>query len=318
MATKKLKSIKEVVASNVKEIADGITVEKLSSMFFDITKLKVQPEPIYRLDSSGHRYYYKLDKDGEPKFFTSVTTMIRNTLPTSPHLIQWLVSKGGSGAEEAEERAHYGTFLHIQCAELLINGTYDLDKLPKKLDAFAEVNKVVIQKGWVDELKKDVLAFAQFMIDRNVKPLAIEICLSHPTDKYAGAIDLVAELDFGKKRIIGIIDLKSGRKGFYESHEIQLEAYRKMWELQFPDIKVDKIFNWSPTAWRKTPSYKFKDQTDSKNLAKLPNLVANAKIEDAKRDNSVTTVKGKIDLVKGLSDNIEELTFAELIKKNKL
>ena len=315
---KKLKSIKEVVASNVKEIADGITVEKLSSIFFDATKLKAQPDPLYRLDSSGHRYYYKFDENEEPIFFTSVTTLIRNTLPTSPHLIQWLVSKQGSGAEEAEERAHYGTFLHVECAELLINGTYDLDKLQKKLDAYAEIHKIQVLKGWVDELKKDVLAFAQFIIDRNVKPLAIEICLYHPTDGYAGAIDLVAELDWSKKRIVGIIDLKSGRKGFYESHEIQLGAYKDMWEIHFPDVRVDKIFNWSPTAWRKSPSYKLKDQTDSSNIAKLPNLVANAKIEDAKRDNSVTTVSGKIDLVKGLGGNIEELTFTELIKKNKL
>ena len=315
---KKTKSIKEIIQSNIKEVADGVTIETLSSLFFDATKLKYQPEPIYRLDSSGHRYYYKFDKDGEPEFFTSVTTLIRNTLPTSPHLIQWLVSKQGSGADEAEERAHYGTFLHVECAGLLINGTYDLDKLSHKLDIFATTNKIQVQKGWVDELKKDMLAFAQFMIDRSVKPLAIEICLSHPTDGYAGAIDLVAELDFNKKRIVGIIDLKSGRKGFYESHEIQLGAYKDMWEIHFPDVKIDKIFNWSPTAWRKAPSYKLKDQTDSRNIAKLPNLVANAKIEDAKRDNMVTTVSGKIDLTKGLEGNVEELSFTELIKKNKL
>ena len=103
---KKTKSIKEIVESSIKEIADGITIEKLSSIFFDATKLKYQPEPIYRLDSSGHRYYYKFNKDGEPEFFTSVTTLIRNTLPTSPHLIQWLVSKQGAGKEETEERAN--------------------------------------------------------------------------------------------------------------------------------------------------------------------------------------------------------------------
>ena len=342
MATKKLKSIKEVVASNVKEIADGITVEKLSSIFFDATKLKAQPDPLYRLDSSGHRYYYKFDKDGEPEFFTSVTTLIRNTLPTSPFLIKWMADMGAEESKEyAQERADYGTFLHIQCAELLINGTYDLDSLPKKLDAFADVNKVVIQKGWVDELKKDVLAFAQFMIDTNCKPLAIEICLSHPTDGYAGAIDIVCEMDwpekgfFGEtyasgvnkgqpkeskqiKRIRAIVDIKSGRKGFYESNEIQLVAYKNMWEVHFPDVKVDKTFNWSPKSWRTTPSYNLKDQTGSKNIDKLPYLVSLAKIEDAKRDNMVTTVSGKIDLVKGLGGNIEELTFTELIKKNKL
>jgi len=342
MAKKQSKKLSELLGLNeVKEISTGITVEKLSAMFFDATKLKYQPEPLYRLDSSGHRYYYRFNKEGEPEFYTSVTTMIQNTLPTSPYLIQWLVSKAGTGKDEAEERANYGTFLHAQCAELLISGAYDLDKLSEKLTIFLTSKNIPLDRlSWADELKKDVLAFAQFMIDCNVKPLAIEICLWHPEDGYAGAIDLVAELDieekgfFGEtyasgvqkgqpketkkiKRICAIIDIKSGRKGFYESHEIQLAAYHEMWICHFPDVIINKYFNWSPKDWRTTPSYNLKDQTDSKNIAKLPNLVANAKIEDSKRDNKITIVSGKIDLLKGLKDNISELTFAELIKKNK-
>lgn len=78
---------------------------------------------------------------------------------------------------------------------MLINGTYDLDSLQKKLEEFCVKEKIQSKKGWVDSLKKDVLAFAQFMIDTNFKPLAIEICLYHPTDGYAGAIDIVGEMD---------------------------------------------------------------------------------------------------------------------------
>jgi hypothetical protein len=335
------KKLTELLNLNVKEIATGITSEKLSNMFFDATKLKHQPEPLYRLDSAGHRYYYRFNGE-EPEFYTSVTTMIKNTMPTSPYLIKWLIDKGGDeGKDEAEERAHYGTFLHENCASLLINGTYDLDKLSEKLTIYLTANHIPIDRiKWADELKKDVLAFAQFMIDCNVKPLAIEICLWHPSDGYAGAIDIVCEMDlvekgfFGEKylsgvnkgqpkeskqsrRIRAIVDIKSGRKGFYESAEIQLGAYLEMWNIHFPDAKIDKIFNWSPKDWKGTPSYNFKDQTDSRNIKKLPYLVALAKIEDSKRDNKLTVIKGNIDLVKGLAGNIEELTFVELIKKNK-
>ena len=335
------KKLSQLLNLDIKEIATGITSEKMSPMFFDATKLKYQQEPLYRLDSSGHRYYYRFNGE-EPEFYTSVTTMIKNTMPTSPYLIKWLIDKGGDeGKDEAEERAHYGTFLHVQCSELLINGTYDLDKLSEKLTIYLTANHIPIDRiKWADELKKDVLAFAQFMIDCNVKPLAIEICLYHPTDGYAGALDIVCEMDliekgfFGEtylsgankgqpkeskqsRRIRAIIDIKSGRKGFYESHEIQLCAYKEMWNMHFPDFPIDKFFNFSPKEWRSTPSYNLKDQTDSRNAQKLPHLVALAKIEDSKRDNKLTIIKGNIDLVKGLADNIEELTFIELIKKNK-
>jgi hypothetical protein len=229
----------------------------------------------------------------------------------------------------------------MECSELLINGTYNLDALSEKLTIFLTKNNLPQERiKWADELKKDVLAFAQFMIDCNVKPLAIEICLWHPKDGYAGAIDLVCEMDlvekgfFGEvyasgtqkgqpkeskqmKRIRAIIDLKSGRKGFYESHEIQLHAYLDMWNIHFPDTKIDKVFNWSPKEWRTTPSYNLKDQTDSRNAKKLPYLVELARIEDEKRDNKVTVISGQINLLKGLLANIEELTFIELIKKNK-
>jgi len=216
------------------------------------------------------------------------------------------------------ERASYGTFLHMQCAQLLINGTYDLDKLSGLLTPFLVTEQLPPDRiKWTEELKKDILAFAQFIIDRNVKPLAIEICLFHPTDGYAGAIDLVCELDFDRKRIRAIVDLKSGRKGFYESHEVQLGAYWEMWKIHFPNTTVDKVFNFSPKAWKSSPTYNFKDQTDSKNIPKLPYLIELSKIEADKRDDTITIISGKIDVNKGLSKNISEKTFVQLVKSEK-
>ena len=309
------KSIKEILEGSAKVVAPDTTVEKINPLFFDSTRLKQQPEPLYRLDSGSHRYYYRFDGD-EPVFYTSVTTMIKNTLPTSPFLIKWLIDKGGAGHEEALERTFYGTFLHSQCADLMINGKYNLEDLSQKLDTFAISEGMVVRKEWTDELKKDILAFAQFVIDKKVKPLAIEICLWHPDDGYAGALDLVCELNFNRKRITAIIDLKSGRKGFYQSHEVQLGAYREMWNIHFPDTPIDKIFNLAPKAWKKAPSYNLQDQTDSKNIPKLPHLVELAKIETEKREDSFTIVSGEIDLTKGLTDNIKEKTLIELVKEN--
>jgi hypothetical protein len=180
------------------------------------------------------------------------------------------------------------------------------------------------------------------MIDTNCKPLAIELCLWHP-DGYAGAIDIVCELDVEEKgffgetyasgvnkgqpkeskrtvRVRAIVDIKSGRKGFYESSEIQLHAYKAMMAYHFPEEEmiISKLFNWSPKDFRgAVPSYNLKDQTDSKRAKKLPHLVSLAKIEDETRSNSVTVINGSIDLLKGLSGNITEKTFIELIKEKK-
>jgi hypothetical protein len=316
---KKTKSIKQVLENTVKEIASGVTIEKLSPQYFNLEALLKQPAPIYRLDSANNRYYYRFDEAGEPTFYTSVTTLIKNTLPTSPHLIKWIADKGADeGHEEAMERAFYGTFLHNLCGQLLITGKLDLDTVSSQLQDFATKERRQVKDGWVEDLKKDVLCFAQFMIDRDVKPLAVELILYHPTDGYAGAIDLVYSMEFYKKRINCIIDLKSGKKGFYESHEIQLRAYKDMFNIHFPDVPIDRIFNWSPKDFKGiTPTYNLKDQTDSRNIVKLPHLVELAKIEDAKRTNTLTLISGKIDVTKGLSKNIVEKTFIELVKENK-
>ena len=325
------------------EIAPGMTVEQIQAEFFNEDALQEQPEPVYRLDSSGHRYYYTFDEFGEPRFFVSVTTLIKQTLPTSPSLVKWIADMGYEESQRfAQERAHYGTFMHAQIAELLITRSYNLNLIRERLRMFIESEQLPSDfMGYADDFKKDILAFAQFMKDTELKPLAIELVLTNPEDGYAGAIDLAAELTIEEKgffgevyktganagkpketkrqrRIRAIIDFKSGRKGFFPEYEIQLHAYMKMWNMHFEAHPIEKVFNWSPKDWRgKTPTYNFKDQTDSKNAKKLPYLVELARIEDEKRENIVISCSGIIDLdnMNGLDNNITELSLAEVVKK---
>ena len=325
------------------EIAPGMTVEQIQAEFFNEDALQEQPEPVYRLDSSGHRYYYTFDEFGEPRFFVSVTTLIKQTLPTAPSLVKWIADMGYEESQRfAQERAHYGTFMHAQIAELLITRSYNLNLIRERLRMFIESEQLPSDfMGYADDFKKDILAFAQFMKDTELKPLAIELVLTNPEDGYAGAIDLAAELTIEEKgffgevyktganagkpketkrqrRIRAIIDFKSGRKGFFPEYEIQLHAYMKMWNMHFEAHPIEKVFNWSPKDWRgKTPTYNFKDQTDSKNAKKLPYLVELARIEDEKRENIVISCSGIIDLdnMNGLDNNITELSLAEVVKK---
>lgn len=307
--------------TGVFEIIPGMTVEEMTAMFFDEKTLIEPPYKVWQLNSKGHRYYYRYDDNGNPEFFPSVTTILSQTLPKAPHLIQWIANKGIEEAERYKgERAAYGTFMHAAFEELLINRAYDLDGLKGKLKEYIEVYRLPDDFiYYADDLKKDVLAFAQFVLDYDVRPLAVEIALVHPYYKYAGMIDcpctMLAKIG-GDERINAIVDFKSGRKGFYEESEIQLGMYRDMWNVNFEQFPVTRIFNFSPKDWRKRPSYNLKEQTDSPNIRKIPYLLEIAAIEDEKKDNTFTSVNGMVllDNAPDLTQNIISLSLAELIK----
>ena len=87
-----------------------------------------------------------------------------------------------------------------------------------------------------------------------------------------------------------------------------------MWNVNF-DKPIERVFNFSPKDWRTKPTYNLKDQTDSVNAKKLPYLLALAAIEDEKRDNTLTIVRGVLDLDNGkIADNLLTLSLAELIR----
>lgn len=303
---------------NTLELINGLSVEEMTAKFFD-EAIIVAPYKVFQLNSNGFRYYYKFDDDGEPTFYPSVTTILSQVMPKSPYLEKWINEMGAENAERYKmERASYGTFMHSQFEKLLIEGEYNLDTLQEQLAEYIDENS--LPKDFIyycDDLKKDLLAFAQFIIDYDVKPIAIEIGLVHPEKKYAGCVDLVCSMRESPKseeRIRCIIDFKSGRKGFHEEHELQLEMYRQMWNYNYPDHAIERIFNFSPKDWRKLPTYNLKEQTDSENLAKLPHLLALAEIEDSKRKNVFVHCSGTIKLSDGVADNVTSISLSEIVK----
>lgn len=300
------------------EIFPGMSVEEIKALFFDRSALREPAYKVFQLNTEGYRYYYRF-KDGEPEFYPSVTTLLGKVMPTSPFLIKWMVENGAEGAAEKRDlAAAYGTFMHIQFEQLIINRKYDFDAVPNILQEYIQRENLPdkVFNEWAIKIRKDVLAFAQFVRDWNVRPLAIEIGLVHPDYHYAGCIDLPCVLTDTKtgEDFAAIVDFKSGRKGFWEEHEIQLHLYKMMWNVNFPDLPVERVFNFSPKDWRTKPTYNFKEQTDSPNAAKIPHLLALATIEDEKRDNTVTIVCGQLDLDGDFGNNVLELSLAELIK----
>ena len=305
---------------NVVEIAPGMTVEEIRAVYFNNDALMEPAFKLYQLNTEGYRYYYRYNESGEPELYPSVTTLLRQVMPTPPALLDWMITNGKVGSTEKRDlAASYGTFMHGEFETLLINRRYDFDLVPGVLFSYMERENLPekVFAEWLPKVRKDVLAFAQFVKDYNVKPLAVEIGLYHPDYHYAGCIDLPCIMTDPKtgKSFTAIVDFKSGRKGFYEEHELQLHLYKEMWNRHYPDTPVMRVFNFSPKDWRTKPTYNLKDQTDSVNAQKLPYLLALATIEDEKRDNTLTIVRGVLDLDNGkIADNILTLSLAELIK----
>lgn len=302
------------------ELAPGYVSEEILPVYFDADALREPPYRIFRLDSEGYRYYYRFNEEGTPEFYPSVTTMLKAVMPTSPFLIKWIAENGRELADMKRDlAASYGTFMHTQFERLIVGRRYDFEDTPALLSEYMEQENIPtgLFNEWLVKVRKDVLAFAQFMKDYRVRPLAIEIGLVHPEYHYAGCLDLPCIMTDPKtkKEFAAIVDFKSGRKGFWEEHELQLGLYREMWNVNFPGVEVERIFNFSPKDWRKGPTYNLKEQTDSPNLKKLPYLLALAAIEDEKKDNTLTIVRGVVDLDNGdPADNILTLSLAELIK----
>ena len=296
-----------------------MTVEEIKALLFNADALREPGYRIYQLNSEGYRYYYRFE-GGEPVFYPSVTTLLRQVTPMSPWLLNWMLTEGKEAATEKRDlAAAYGTFMHGQFARLMIERKYDFDAVPEVLTAYLKKENLPdgVFFDWAGKIRKDVLAFVQFMRDYNVQPLAIEISLVHPEHRYAGCVDLVCLMTDAKtgEQYPAIVDFKSGRKGFVEDHELQLFLYRDMWNVNFPDLQVERIYNFAPKDWRKGPTYTLKEQTGAASAAKIPHLLALAAIEDEKRDNNFTMISGTLELDGGdLSQNILTLSLAELVK----
>lgn len=303
------------------EIVPGMTVEEMTALYFDAQALKEPAYKVYQLNSDGHRYYYRFGANGEPEFYPSVTTLLKQTMPTSPFLIEWMIKNGSEGATEKRDlAAAYGTFMHAQFEHLIINGNYDFDVVPGVLMEYMVANNLP-DKFFSDSLtkiRKDICAFAQFIKDYKVRPMAVEIALVHPDYGYAGMIDLPCVMTDPKtgETFPAIVDFKSGRKGFWEEHEIQLHLYKMMWNANALGMPISRVFNFSPKDWRGVkPTYNLKEQTDSPNAAKIPALLELARIEDGKLDNTFTVISGQISLDSfDAKTCITALSLSELVK----
>lgn len=328
------------------------------------TDLMAQPRQVFRIDNYGPgRYYYTLDEVGTPTFYVSVTTMIKQNLPAGEFLIKWIASKGWDKSRDyMKERAVYGTFTHIMFHYLLLNSFLDLDELDEHYDGYLNELPEEARRHYystvtqsresiLEEARKDLLSFSKFLVDHKVKPIAIEPVLTS-SQGYAGALDLFCEMTVmvpgldadnpyktgprkGMARevkvpltIKGIVDYKSGKKGFYDEHALQLELLRRLLQEnlgeEFISYTPIHLFNFAPKAWITNIDYHLKDQTENPVLEKADPIIRLAEIAAKSLNSKKLHISGQIDLnamyegKQDPQDLCQMVDVYELIKTGKL
>lgn len=309
-----------------------MTLEEVRSLYFDENALIESPYRIYRIDSTGSRFYYILDAAGKPELFKSTTSFIKENIPAGPGLINYYKTKTVAEQDRIlEESSAYGTLLDICCNQLLINKTFSLDEARLLIKGYLDNNMMFGYDvdTWERFLKKDIMAFAQFIIDYQVEPVAISLPLVSRKRRNAGTLDLVCRMNdrmptktIKAKRVLAIVDYKSkigqfkenGERGsFYQEHELQLHDYKNLLKENFPKIKIKKLFNWSPKNWKTSPTYNLKDQTEAKSAKKLPALYSLLKLSMQEMKISKTIYSGTVEIGKPLDSNINTIGLEELI-----
>ncbi|WP_285011298.1 hypothetical protein [Pedobacter faecalis] len=267
-----------------------MTHELVHTDWFDEEALRLPGYKVGRVNFGRGRSYIRINEGGvleSPlRLYTSLTTAINSCAPMEDPLLDWYIKHGRAEANRLLTLAQqYGTLLHLEIGKFLKEQVYDLDTTDAAVEEYTGEHGYWHQecKDWADKLKVDMLAFIQFALDYNIKPLGIEYVLL--SDKGFGTlIDLVCKLTIEEQGYWGevyksgerkgepkltkkpvektaIINFKSGRHGFYRSNGIQIECEKQLWEENFPDIHIDMACNWSPKEWTSTPSYNFKDWT---------------------------------------------------------
>ena len=273
--------------------------KQLIPLFYDKEKLIKTPQILYRTNVGDKRYYYTIKETGEVVKFASVTTVLDSTMPTSEYLIKWIAEYGIKRAEDIKnQKAEYGNLLHICFSQFMIKGTFDLASIPSRIETYRLANNIDFNTDhWEWELEKDLRAWEVFCAVHDVKPIAISLMLSSEKLGIAGELDIVLEMRVGTgvnggilkndivvdkngeikkdltRRIIVILDWKSGRHGFYLIHEAQLHLYKLLWNETFPHLQIDGLYNWSPKNWETEPAYNLKEQSESREGAKVKHYI---------------------------------------------
>lgn len=266
----------------------GYAISDLPLWIFDKDALKVQPKTLWLLSLADKRYYYTfIDRlKTHPKFYISVTSSIAGLklLPTERGLIEWYnkFPTMDIAKKELNKLSDYGTFDHIIIANYWKEGWFAFDLIPYLVDEYKIKNHLDYDnRFWTKYVKRDLIAIDKWQKVHEVRPIAVELMLCGK-EGYATMVDFICEMTIGTgangqilkkdlkegtcERVNAIIDWKSmlsftKEKSFHKTNEFQLEACRRLVKENFPELRIDKLYNISFEGSVKTAEVVMKDQT---------------------------------------------------------
>lgn len=239
---------------------------------------RIVQQKCFRVEIGAGRHY----RNEAGQTFKSITTFLDDVMPANRFLQKWRESKieelgSVQGAKDfVQSTADYGTGLHIALAEYCRNGRVNwLDFNDWVFGYLAEMNLGThTLHAAAEELTRDFAGIMAFLHEYEVRVLAVEIPV-FSSDGYATLIDFVGEMNAKcytektppekRQRIVGGVNLKSGKKGFFESHLFQLIGERRAFNETYGATlgwELVEVFNLAPTNWRTEPGYKLARQTD--------------------------------------------------------
>lgn len=239
-------------------VADLVNIEGIASPF-----------RLYRYDKGQDRHYFVSMNEGDAvQPVLSVTSFTQKVLNNAYVLMKWQDNVGGLDVANyiKNMRAEYGTFLHIIFGEIMKTGEYNFDEYKRRAweTAYSMGYKFEAEM-WVEDVIEDVIGFITFLIEREVEIMALEFPIADIEIGLGGTMDLICSMKFGTKRVNAIVDFKSGRKGFFEGHELQLGVYKLLWNKLYGEVfEISHVFNFAPCGVGAKERYKLKNQTESK------------------------------------------------------
>lgn len=255
-------------------------IENLEPLYLDpvfADSIRITQQKVYRVEIGAGRHY----RNEAGTTYKSITTFLDAVMPPNRFLQKWRESKieqlGSVDAayEFVQATADFGTALHIAVADYCRNGGVDWLEFEKfSFDYFIGMGlKDHTLFAAHEELTKDFASMLAFIHEYQVKILAVEIPV-FSSDGYATLIDLVVEMndkaytektpEDKRTRVRAGVNLKSGKKGFFDSHLFQLIGERRAFNETYAKtcgFELVEVYNLAPTDWRTEPNFKLARQT---------------------------------------------------------
>ena len=151
------------------ELAQDVYEIQMEAEYVNPTYLKEQPQTVYRMDKAGGRYYYTLSEEGDPTFFISVTTFIKQSMPTPQSLISWMAQMG-----EKEAKAYADAVKQMEVVLRLVpQDSEDFAKAQSDLEEF----KVLLTQQQEEQLQAQQEAL-QTTLPSEPEPEEVEAALA--------------------------------------------------------------------------------------------------------------------------------------------